>query len=104
MFDNQDVEVCFKLYLLLYAEDTVIFAEIAHDLQNALDAMQNYCDTWHLTINTSKTKIVIFSKGKLRNKPDFLLNNDRLDVVVDFEYLGVRYNFNEKFAKKTRSA
>ena len=65
--DNQDVEVYFKLYLLLYEDDTVIFAETAHDLQNALDGMQNYCNTWHLTINSSKSKIVIVSKGKLRN-------------------------------------
>ena len=36
LFDNQDCEVYFKLYLLLYADDTVIFAETAHDLQKAL--------------------------------------------------------------------
>jgi hypothetical protein len=29
LFDNDDIEVYFKLYLLLYADDTVIFAETA---------------------------------------------------------------------------
>ena len=102
LFDNQDCEVYFKLYLLLYADGTVIFAETAHDLQKALNAMQRYCDMWNLKINASKTKIVIFSKGKLRNKPDFVLINNHLEVVDDFDYLGVRYNFNGKFAKNKK--
>ena len=55
---------------------------------------------WHLKINASKTKIVIFSKGKLRNKPEFMLNNDHLEVVDDFDYLGVRYNFQVAKNKK----
>ena len=99
LFDNQDCKVYFKLYLLLYADDTVIFAETAHDLQKALNAMQRYCDMWHLKINASKTKIVIFSKGKLRNKPEFMLNNDRIDVVDDFDYLGVRYTLTGSLLK-----
>ena len=90
------------IVLLLYADDTVIFAETAHDLQKALNAMQRYCDMWNLKINASKTKIVIFSKGKLRNKQDFMLINNHLEVVDDFDYLGVRYNFNGKFAKNKK--
>ena len=34
-------------------------------------------------------KVNIFSKGKLQNKPDLMLNNGRLEVVDDFDYLGV---------------
>ena len=63
-FNNDDIEVFFKLYLLLYADDTVVFAESPEELQTALDTMQSYCDTWKLQVNTSKTKVVIFSKGK----------------------------------------
>ena len=32
LFDNQDTDVYFKHYLLLYADDSVIFAETTHDL------------------------------------------------------------------------
>jgi hypothetical protein len=45
LFDNNDIEVYFKLYLLLYADDTVIFAETAAELQSALNAMYLYCET-----------------------------------------------------------
>ena len=64
--------------------------------------MQRHCDTWHLKVNTSKTKIVIFSKGKSWNKPDFMLNNDHLELVDDFDYLGIKCNCNGKFTKISR--
>jgi hypothetical protein len=47
-----------KLYLLLYADDTVIFAETAAELQSALNAMYLYCETWKLKVNTAKTNVV----------------------------------------------
>ena len=55
-----------------------------------------------MILSASKTKIVIFSKGKLRNKPGFMLINDHLEVVDDYDYLRVRYNFIGKFAKNKK--
>ena len=88
--NNDDIEVFFKLYLLLYADDTVIFAETPEELQIALGTMLLYCNTWQLQVNTSKTKVVIFSKGKIRRqKPVFYYNGDTIEIVVDFSYLGI---------------
>ena len=39
LLSNDDIEVYFKLYILLYANDTVIFAESAEELHAALNAM-----------------------------------------------------------------
>ena len=55
VMNNDDLEVFFKLYLLLYADDTVMFAESPDELQVALDRMKSYCDTWSLQVNTSET-------------------------------------------------
>ena len=41
---DEDVEVFLRLYVLLYADDTVIFAESAEELQCALSAVHQYCD------------------------------------------------------------
>jgi len=60
MLSDNDVEVFLRLYVLLYADDTVVLAENETDLQLALSALYDYCDMWHLELNTSKTKIVIF--------------------------------------------
>ena len=43
----------------MYADDTVILAEPAQELQLALDAHNHYCKTWELTVNVSKTKVMV---------------------------------------------
>ena len=51
-------------------------------------------------MNTSKTKSVIFSRGKVRRYPDFVFGSDKLDVVDEnYVYLGVKFNCNDKYKK-----
>ena len=64
ILSNDDNEVFFKLYLLLYVDITVIFAESPEELQIALDTMKSYCDIWKLQLNVTKTKIVFSQKEK----------------------------------------
>ena len=61
---NDEILTLLKLYVLLYADDTIIMAEGPNELQLALDALSEYCQRWKLKINISKTKIIRFSKGK----------------------------------------
>ena len=84
----------FKLYILLYADDTVILAENPNDLQASLNDMKTYCDTFNLHINVNKTKILIFSRGKLRI---FNFGEHILDTVDEYNYLGLVFNSNAKF-------
>ncbi len=65
---DDDVEIFLRLYILLYADDTILLAENPEDLQKGLNALNNYCTNWDLSVNASKTKIVIFSRGKTRRK------------------------------------
>ena len=66
--DGRVLKVCFKLYLLLNDDDTVILAESQEQLQAALNYMYLYCQTWKLQVNPAKTKVVIFSKRKIKEK------------------------------------
>ena len=52
-----------QLYLLLFADDAVLFFETLEGLQNHLINLENYCRKWNLTVNVPKTKIVVFRKG-----------------------------------------
>ena len=45
-----------KLYLLLYADDIVIFSSTSDGLQKGLDVLSEYCQKWKLTVNTEKSK------------------------------------------------
>ena len=53
----------FKIFMLLYADDIVIFANSASELQESINILSNYCDKWKLVVNTKKTKVIIFRKG-----------------------------------------
>ena len=77
-----------KIFLLLYADDQVIFGKSQEAVQSMLSDIENYCNIWGLKINTSKTKCMIFEKGRNTNY-DFYLNNIKLEVVTSFKYLGV---------------
>ena len=52
-----------SIYLLMFADDAVIFSETVEGLQTSIDNLRQYCDKWNLTVNISKTKIVVFRKG-----------------------------------------
>ena len=68
---TEDLVSYLKLYILMYADDTVLLAESPGDLQKYLDTPNEYCNNFDLKINTSKTKIFILSRGKLKNIPSF---------------------------------
>ena len=40
-----------QLFLLLYADDIILMATTASDLQKALDILDNYCIRWKITVN-----------------------------------------------------
>jgi hypothetical protein len=52
---------------------------------------------WHLTVNTDKTKIVIFAIGKVRRYPIFSFGNINLQAVDEYVYLSAVFNYNGRF-------
>ena len=42
---DDDVEVFLKMYVLLYADDTIVMAETPEDLQSAFNVACDYCQT-----------------------------------------------------------
>ena len=96
---DEDVEYFVKIFTLLYADDTIVLAESAEQLQLALNAVYQYCNDWSLTVNTSTTKVVIFSRGKVTLFPAFLFGHNHLEVVDDYIYLGIVFSYDGKFTK-----
>ena len=52
--DGIDIDM-FKIFMLLYADDIVVFADSVEDLQNNLNVLAEYCTRWKLKINVLKT-------------------------------------------------
>lgn len=80
-FVTDEIVIYFKLLVLMYADDTVLFSDNSYDLQKSLNFFQEYCALWKLNMNISKTKIVIFGRGKLKQKLHFFLNDSEIDIV-----------------------
>ena len=61
---EENLNIYLKLFVLLYADDTVIMAESREDIQAQLNAFGEYCKKWKLKVNAEKTKIFIFFRGR----------------------------------------
>ena len=72
-----------KLFTLWHADDTIILAQTEREQQIALDAVHEYCNDMHLTVNTQKTKVMIFSRGKVRKHQNFMFGDSILDVTYN---------------------
>ena len=42
-----------------------------------------------MKVNTQKTKIMTFSRAKIRNIPNFVYNGSTMELVFSFRYLGL---------------
>ena len=59
--------------LLLYADDLILVSESAAGLQTQLNTTASFCEQHQLTVNVSKTKVVVFV-AQHSSIPDFVLN------------------------------
>ena len=100
---HENIYVFLKLFILLYADDTVIFSDEANHLQNALYAFENYCKTWKLKVNISKTKILIFGRGRPNGNLHFFFENSEIDIVNKYKYLGIFLSRSSSFPRNKKS-
>ena len=64
---NGGINGMLNLFVLLYADDTVIMAETnEHDMQRNLDLLNEYCICNTLKVNIRKTKMMVFARSKTR--------------------------------------
>ena len=50
----------------------------------------------------SRIRAIVFSKGKIRNIPEFTFLDEKIEVVFEYKYLGVVFNYNRNFRKAKR--
>ena len=98
-YEDDNVDIYIHLYTLLYADDTILISQNPEDLQIMLDSLHDYCEKWKLVVNISKTKIIVFSRGKVTRLPEWKFGQENIDVVQDYTYLGIKMNFNGKYRK-----
>ena len=63
--------------------------------------LNEYCNCSGLRVNIRKTKIIVFARSKTRlpNLHTFKFGNLDLDLVDDYVYLSICFNWNGSFVK-----
>ena len=92
-----------QIFLLLFADDTVLFSYTKEGLQRLLNNMFSYCTQWGITVNTDKTVTMVFKKGTRPENFDVFYNGIKLTSVSYFTYLGVTLSFNGSFYRAQKA-
>ncbi len=82
---------------LLYADDLLILTKSPTKMQLALNKLDLYCKRWKLTINSDKTKVMVFRQRKVLPDLAFTLAGKPLEIVDTFTYLGITFSHNGNF-------
>lgn len=90
VFVNEDIP---NLTSLLFADDLVLCAGSVGRLQKMIDIVDKFCDRWGLSINLSKTSVIVFRNGgPLRNIDKWFLRGKQISIVSFYKYLGVTFS------------
>ena len=66
------------------------FAKTVIEFQRLINRLIEYCDRWHVNVNTNKTIVIGFSNGgPLREYERWKFKNTNLHVVAYYKYLGI---------------
>ena len=79
---------------IIYADDVVLMARSEQELQRLLDALQAFCREVGLSVNNSKSVVMVFgSQGSSQlPTPSLTIANEVLQQVECFKYLGVHFH------------
>jgi hypothetical protein len=78
-----------EVFLLLFADDISLVSTTPAGLQNQINNLEKASDVLGLTVNLSKTKVMIFRKGGHLSKAEkWFYKGKEIEVVNSYKYLG----------------
>ena len=81
-----------QLFLLMFADDIALLSDTVNGLQSQLNILADFCETYKLKVNESKTKIVAFKKGgRLSRHEKWTYMHHNVEVVNRFCYVGLTF-------------
>ncbi len=77
--------------LLLYADDLILMSTTASGLQKQLDVLASFCETHQLTVNLTKTKVIIFEERRT-DCIDLVFAGKTVVREDNYRYLGFHFH------------
>ena len=81
----------------MYADDIVLLSTTAAGLQEKQNKLRNFCHDWGLEVNVTKTKVLIFNKAGRLLEDKFHFDENCLENVRQYRYLGVHFSESDVF-------
>ena len=89
---------------IMSADDLAIVTPTRSSMQLLINMCDSYCRDYGLSFNTAKTKSLIFGKDSKSLKPfPLLLNDQPIEYVTEWKYLGCLINSGSEFAFSCKS-
>ena len=85
------------VHSLIYADDLILLSKSEQGLQSSMKKLEEFCNEWHLSVNTQKSKVMVFNKqGKLL-KCTIKYNDHPLESVRSHTYLEIKISCKGNF-------
>ena len=81
---------------LLYADDQVLLASSEEELQEMVNMLHGSLKRKGMTVNVSKTKVMVFERGDDETKCDVMIAGVKVEQVKEFVYLGSMFTSDGK--------
>lgn len=83
----------------IFADDCIIYRSINsindhQALQNDLDLICHWCNTWLMALNVSKCQVISFSRKRDNSHFSYKINHNELLHTISYKYLGVHLTEN----------
>ncbi len=81
-----------EIKCLLYADDLVLLSPTEEGLQDSLNLLEDFCQSWALTVNLQKTRVMMFQKRSRSQGPThtFTLAHRTIETTKTYTYLGLK--------------
>ncbi|KAL5272263.1 hypothetical protein ACHWQZ_G000471 [Mnemiopsis leidyi] len=81
---------------LLWADDLILLALNRESLQKMLNVLHSYCQEWGLSVNISKTAVMLFNRtGRLlKESKDLFYGDTPVLSVREYTYLGITFTLS----------
>ena len=79
-----------EILRMLFAHDVILLSDTVVGLQRQLSILEYFCDDYHVEVDTTKTKVIVFKNGgNLARTETWKYKGTDLEVVNGFYYVGL---------------
>lgn len=81
-----------RIYTLAYVDDLAMMAKMEREMKKMLKSLERYLEEKELTLNTDKSKMLVFCKKKrIKQERNWKWKDSKIEEVKEFKYLGFTF-------------